>query len=373
MSLFLCSCSEQISSRDEYSKSNNNISPTVNSTETQTFSSAFGENIVVNADTNNIQVLENQIYSSALVKKKSFNINKICSIFFGNSKPKIRVADDRTICTLNDKQLNVGDGDLQYQTELSRYLLEFITIDDVDTKNIDHFQSDSLNFMPKQDAIFLATKFLNELGIEQISTPQVYALDAQTLQQEQNLYLQKIQNDEWLTDLFKNGKITLKDQWGLEDECYYIFFNVTTNDLPMNTDSYVIQAADGFPVDGTCAKIIISKNGISYCDIGIIYDKISQFPETFHIITLNEALSILSKRYNQIILIKPIQISHIRLVYCALPTEITRDSSGKITSQEYTIVPTWTFKGTKEATIRGEIVINNITLLINAKTGEFIL
>lgn len=119
--------------------------------------------------------------------------------------------------------MNVGDGDLQYQTELSRYLLEFITIDDVDTKNIDHFQSDSLNFMPKQDAIFLATKFLNELGIEQISTPQVYALDAQTLQQEQNLYLQKIQNDEWLTDLFKNGKITLKDQWGLEDECYYIF------------------------------------------------------------------------------------------------------------------------------------------------------
>ena len=83
-------------------------------------------------------------------------------------------------------------------------------------------------------------------------------------------------------------------------------------------------------------------------------------------------LDIVSEKYNQIILENPITIKNISLQYCVVPTKIDRDSSGTIINQEFEMVPAWILNTVQTVNARGKTIKENIDIIINAQTGDFI-
>lgn len=330
----------------------------------------LSENVIVDADVNYGDMQKYQ-FPSVMVERKHFDIGRIRSIFFLDYEPEVLEADGRTIFTGADMQLNIGEGEILFETQLSKYLQEFVVTDEGEFKTIDHYRADSLDFMSKNEAIRTATILLDQLGIQCISEPLIYALDDRTLQAEQDVYAEKIEDDEWLLDMLQAGKIKLKDKWTAADECYYIIFNANINDLPVDSMGYMLQQSDGIHVDGSRIEIIVSKNGVSYCSAGVIYE-IMENTQAFPIIQLDEALDYVKNRYEQIILYEPITIEHISLMYCPVLTKIDRDSSGSIITQEYEMVPAWILKAKQMVNVRGETRLNDFRIIINALTGEFI-
>ena len=153
---------------------------------------------------------------------------------------------------------------------------------------------DSLGFASKENAVQEAAHLLEQLGIRSLSEPLIYALDAQTLQKEQDIYEKKIKENEWLTDMKNTGKIKLKEEWTVAGECYDIIFNVVMNGLPVTPTGYTMQQSGGVAVDGSRVEVIVSADGISYCSVYGLYEEVSKKTSPSPVLSLDEALDALS-------------------------------------------------------------------------------
>ena len=370
--LILSACSEKLDSSDnDNSISNIDNKSISNYDEIENNYTRISENIVLEKDINSIEIKDKN-FNIIPVKIKSFDFDKFSSMLFNNTIPIVNNEDSFSTYTYEDKELIIYEGSITYKTSLSNYINEIIITDDVPSKNIDNFKKDSLEFMTKRQAIDKATEFLDKLEISYLKEPKVYALDVNTLIKEQDLYQKEIEQDDWFKEMQQKGKIKLKDEWKTSDECYYLFFDVSLENTKIYPNSYTIQESNGFPVDGSKIKIMISKDGIIYCDIGVIYEKINSETKHAKIISLDDMLDIVSEKYNQIILENPITIKNISLQYCVVPTKIDRDSSGTIINQEFEMVPAWILNTVQTVNARGKTIKENIDIIINAQTGDFI-
>ena len=370
--LILSACSEKLDSSDnDNSISNIDNKSISNYDEIENNYTRISENIVLEKDINSIEIKDKN-FNIIPVKIKSFDFDKFSSMLFNNTIPIVNNEDSFSTYTYEDKELIIYEGSITYKTSLSNYINEIIITDDVPSKNIDNFKKDSLEFMTKRQAIDKATEFLDKLEISYLKEPKVYALDVNTLIKEQDLYQKEIEQDDWFKEMQQKGKIKLKDEWKTSDECYYLFFDVSLENTKIYPNSYTIQESNGFPVDGSKIKIMISKDGIIYCDIGVIYEKINSETKHAKIISIDDMLDIVSEKYNQIILENPITIKNISLQYCVVPTKIDRDSSGTIINQEFEMVPAWILNTVQTVNARGKTIKENIDIIINAQTGDFI-
>ncbi len=370
--LILSACSEKLDSSDNDNlKSNIDNKSISNYDEIENNYTRISENIVLEKDINSVEIKDKD-FNIIPVKIKSFDFDKFSSMLFNNTIPIVNNEDSFTTYTYEDKELIIYEGSITYKTSLSNYINEIIITDDVPSKNIDNFKKDSLEFMTKRQAIDKATEFLDKLEISYLKEPKVYALDVNTLIKEQDLYQKEIEQDDWFKEMQQKGKIKLKDEWKTSDECYYLFFDVSLENTKIYPNSYTIQESNGFPVDGSKIEIMISQDGIIYCDIGVIYEKINSETKHAKIISLDDMLDIVSEKYNQIILENPITIKNISLQYCVVPTKIDRDSSGTIINQEFEMVPAWILNTVQTVNARGKTIKENIDIIINAQTGDFI-
>lgn len=366
--LILNGCSENLyESENDKSTTDNQSEASYNLTE----SKKINDNIVLEKDINSVQMPDKQL-DIIPVKLKDFDFNEFGSMLFDNVKPDIEHEDTFTVYKYGDKQLYIYNGNIEYETNLSNYINEIVVTDNVSSNNIDAFTKKSLEFMTREQAIDKATDFLNKLNISYMKEPKVYALDMDTLQKEQNLYKKQIEKDDWLQEMQEKGKINLKSKWEKSDECYYLIFDASLENTKVYSDSYIIQESDGLNVDGSKIEIMISKDGIVYCNIGMIYEKSGSQIKQSKIISLDEMLNILSEKYSQIILESPITIKDISFEYCVVPTKIDRSSSGAIINQEFEMVPSWILNTVQTANARGETMTLNKNIIINAQTGEFI-
>lgn len=370
--LILSACSEKLDSSDNDNlKSNIDNKSISNYDEIENNYTRISENIVLEKDISSVEIKDKD-FNIIPVKIKSFDFDKFSSMLFNNTIPIVNNEDSFTTYTYEDKELIIYEGSITYKTSLSNYINEIIITDDLPSKNIDNFKKDSLEFMTKRQAIDKATEFLDKLEISYLKEPKVYALDVNTLIKEQDLYQKEIEQDDWFKEMQQKGKIKLKDEWKTSDECYYLFFDVSLENTKIYPNSYTIQESNGFPVDGSKIEIMISQDGIIYCDIGVIYEKINSETKHAKIISLDDMLDIVSEKYNQIILENPITIKNISLQYCVVPTKIDRDSSGTIINQEFEMVPAWILNTVQTVNARGKTIKENIDIIINAQTGDFI-
>jgi hypothetical protein len=295
-----------------------------------------------------VQTLETMLISKSKVTQKDNLVN-------GGSR----------FLTADGKELFVDNVTADFQTDKFRkyiYQLLFHYIDPAGY-NFDRFsqkQDLDLPFMPHQQAIDEVKKDLTSLGISVYDKVETYSLDYQTLQAQEKIMKEK-------GDLTspKNGSITLKDGWSKEDDCYFMMFRIGFDNIPAYSKDHGNIDANTF-VPGTRLYACYSKKGLEYLSITDPYEKKAVDQEGLKIISSQEALAAVKRKYGNVILTSPTIITAIELNYVRTLINQSRD--------KFRMVPAWCFKlKVVQKDGNGSQPTAFSTVIIDATTGGEIL
>ena len=73
---------------------------------------------------------QNSSYPSAEVRFKHFDADQVRTVSFGDDNPEKMTGEERTLYSKTDRQLNVSESDFKYETQLSRYVHEFVSMEE---------------------------------------------------------------------------------------------------------------------------------------------------------------------------------------------------------------------------------------------------
>lgn len=341
--------------------SNENTSDLLNDNRNR-YQKELEKNLVVDAE-----VKSNNITKVAVlqVESEKFDLKKLCSIFFDSKNIKEEKNVTHTIYTNDNKCLVVREGNKSFSYYST--LNDFIQGGVINSRNFSEFKQQELDFMPKQKAVSMAINILKSLNITPY-TPKIYAVDFETLQREQETYL----NMDGIKEFIELAECKIKDKWTKEDEFYYMFFPIELNGIPCDTIGYTDQAST-LPIRGSEIEVIISKNGVELCKTnGTVYQKINRLNnELLPIISMDQAINIVKKKYDDIILINQIRITEIAIVYTPILTDVSIDSkTGAVDYDGVNLIPTWLFKTESNDSEKRKFITY---VRINAITGDEIL
>jgi len=225
----------------------------------------------------------------------------------------------------------MGNGFLGYGTSFATYVNGvFSWQKNVIVNNTNEFSTDTdLAFASQKSAIAKVEETLHQLGVQNLGAVTVYSLDNKTLKSEE----EKIKTNPDLSDEIASGRISFKDSWSEEDDCYFMFFGCQLQGIPVTTDD-VYFSKDDESLSGNLITAIYSKRGVEYLQFMNLYQEKST-EEMAQIITLDAAVAALADKLESIITTNSYEVSEIRLVY--VPT-LTGQSN-----KEFRMIPAWCF------------------------------
>lgn len=316
----------------------------------------------------------------AAVEGSNFNIAKVI-------KAKVMTADKNKIADIllkHDKIIkrarHVSDGSTTYEYDTADSTLEAGSSIFFATKFSDDYlpyllctekgaswysadkysTTSDLPFMTRASAIARITKTLKSLGIFISKTYEGYSLDYKTMEKVQELD-RKNKN---VAENMKGGSIKIKNNWSIDDDCYYFTFHPMFGGLPIDADSHGLT--DDTTTQGSNINICCSKRGILCFDAGCLYKQVGEESKASKIIGVNTALQAVVKKFSSIILTNHTLITHVRLCCVA----VYADSS----HLNYKLVPAWRFDGRQ--TIKSKSSsgtassVSDFCVVINAVTGK---
>ncbi|MEW9095590.1 MAG: hypothetical protein AB2417_10965 [Clostridiaceae bacterium] len=301
------------------------------------------------------------------VSGMKFNVEKARQLFMEDINVKVEKRTDtvgsekveETIYNTEDgRNLRVSKGRMHYRTPASESIANILNFVDKDS-----WEAEKVGFMTPEEAIKKAIYYLKELNINYDSSPEIYALDYKTFQEQQDRLLEEDDFSQFLVD---EGKIKLKN-WSKEDEVYYMIFKSNIDGVPITSESYTLQSVD-WHMEGSSIKIIVSKNGIEDFSIeSYMYEKMSVKDEDPSLISIDEALDKLKSKYDNVISNDDFKVTDIKLQY--VPTIIKNKRT------EFELYPTWCFKVEQSGIDEkiNEEFTHTFTVLINGVTGEEII
>lgn len=294
------------------------------------YKASVRNNIVVDAEVdkpniNNAAVLQ--------VEDAVFDEKKLCNILLGTGEVKKENFGQNTSYSIGNKTLDIyKPGAFNFSTPLSEYINEIINT--LPKGNAYKFKAQDLSFMTREKAIKEASKTLKELNITPYGSPTVYALDNNTIKQEQERLLREDEGFKYFVDL---GKIKLKDNWSSEDDSYYMIFRNDIRGIPCESIGYTVSNGDTL-AEGSDIRMIISKNGIeSFFINGTVYREKSVKKSKLPLIPISQALNSLEGKYSNLLLSDKIVVSNISLVYSPVVTNYKKEN------ENTELVPTWLF------------------------------
>jgi len=154
-------------------------------------------------------------------------------------------------------------------------------------------------------------------------------LDNKTLKSEE----EKIKTNPDLSDEIASGRMSFKDSWSEEDDCYFMFIECQLQGIPVTTDE-VYFSKDDESLSGNLITAIYSHRGVEYLQFMNLYQEKST-EEIAQVITLDAAVTALADKLESIITTNSYEVSEIRLVY--VPT-----LTGK-SNKEFRMIPAWCF------------------------------
>jgi len=218
--------------------------------------------------------------------------------------------------------------------------------------NADQFLKDkSLSFRQIDDAASEVRNLINGWGIDLYSEGDAYTLDFQTLEEQH-----KIISNEAYEDLPKRN-------WSIEDDCYYFSFSQAIDNIPVSFIEHG-NPDDGSSTVGTKIKAIISSGGIQYLECSCAYRPVENSKESVKLISVEDALSTVKKKYANIIVSPEIRITSIE--FCYVPCKRNKSDN------DFELIPAWVFKA-EQADENYENLISLNYVIVNAETGEEIL
>lgn len=225
----------------------------------------------------------------------------------------------------------MGNGFLGYGTSFSTYVNGvFSWQKNVTVNNTNEFSTDTdLAFASRKSAIAKVEETLHQLGVQNLGAVTVYSLDNKTLKSEE----EKIKTNPDYSDEIASGRMSFKDSWSEEDDCYFMFIGCQLQGIPVTTDD-VYFSKDDESLSGNLITAIYSQRGVEYLQFMNLYQEKST-EEMAQVITLDAAVTALADKLESIITTNSYEVSEIRLVY--VPT-LTGQSN-----KEFRMIPAWCF------------------------------
>jgi len=294
----------------------------------------LADNLFVDAEVDEPQIYDAQILKGSVVQ---FEDGNLVSAFLGSDPIEhikeggglTYLKDDKSLLILDDKAY------FDYHTSLKGYIEGIINT--MYFGNLNKFQAEKLNFMPKEEAVSKVNSVLQKIGITPYKEPDIYCMDYKTLQQEQEISM-----DNGLQDFVNLGKVKLKEEWTEDDEFYYLSYKLDIDGIMCDPVGYT-QMPSGLPINGSKVEAIVSKKGIEMLKTtGYIYKSIGKSTTNSPIITIDQALGSVKKKYENIILTNELTIVNISLIYMPIYSNVIIDKeTGAVTARQIDLVPTW--------------------------------
>lgn len=327
----------------------------------ENYKATLVKNLKVDAKVNVCDVKELPIIQ---VTEKVFDKNKLLNMFLGSKDIKQKKEED--YFTANNKKLIINEKLDGFKLMMHRGECVTSIIDEQD--NFNKFKLKELDFMTKSKAIKQAKDMFKTVNITPYVSPKIYALDYKTLQQEQDVLMK----DEHFKFFVDRGDTKIKDKWTKDDECYYIVFRIDMNGIPCYDGQYVMQN-EQCRVSGSRVNVVISKNGIEvfYIEKGIYNDKNSKKNDV-HLISVEQALGSLKKKYSDITLTNEMTVTDISMIYLPVITSMSGVSDeGVPLNKKVEMVPCWYFKiNEKCKDLQGKVYNVPTEVRINATNGK---
>ncbi|WP_455716530.1 hypothetical protein [Anaerosporobacter sp.] len=342
----------------------------------------FSEDFSVEADIHVPKVKKADIL---FAKYMTFDEQKVLSIFYKGKTPQRSLSSNDDTISYNDDNsyLNINDGFFAYCKQDYDYVKfptdSLTSASDIFSTNkrfSDVYKQEKLGFMTKSEAFKNVSDVFTELSIDIMEDAEIYAIDSDTMQTEQDerikreIDLQKkmglstIQNP---TDGYKT-----KDVFTQEDDFYIFFFKMIQNEIPVTQKSYIIQASDR-ALNGSTARIAFSRNGIIQLYFDGIYQQqgVAKSPNT--LISVEEALQKAFEQNNAIISTDKVTVTAVDFEYVPVPYNSDYD--------EVKLTPAWSLtleyesektsdKSSKAEKQDSQSSVGHGMIFINAVTGE---
>lgn len=348
------------------------------------FEKVYSEDFAVEAEVNVPNVKTADIL---LAKYRSFDEEKLVSIFYSTEIPQRNVSEVDDIVSYNDNKSNLYIA--KDRVDYSSHELDVVKFPtDSFTMNSDLYSTyprfsqvykqDNLKFMTRSDAAKNVSDILLDLSLDIIDNPEIYAIDSPTMQIQQEERIQKeidIQNKMGVSPLQDpTFGYETKDVFTEEDDFYILNFKMRQQEIPITQKSYTI-AANERGMMGSTAKVSFSQKGIIGLSLNGIYEVqgVDESPAT--LITMEDAIQVAFEQHNSIISTNSVNVKAVDLEYVPIPYNSNYD--------EVKLVPAWSLtvtyhtdttldKSSKNGTEEVASRESNSLIFINAVTGEVI-
>ena len=222
------------------------------------------------------------------------------------------------------------------------------------------FTKEKLDFMNPEEAIETVKKQLSEWNIQPIEKPEVYCLDHETLTHHESLVLVQQSN-------------TFRPELGEKLDCYLMIFEVGYNNIPYSCFEFY-SPDSGEMTLGAKLQVYFTAEGIINLSYECADYAIDQVLETHNeVITLDQAMSQVAKRYKNLIVTSNIHIPKIYFQY--VPTIGGEKIGREPETIQSVLVPAWIIQPaiytSDSETFLDPIVIHAITGQDITYTGKY--
>lgn len=320
-----------------------------------------------------VSVPQTEKFAILSANEIEFDKEEVAKILFKSKQFEKATYNDGIYETSDGDALNFGTGKgyFKYHTQFGKMVLNVFNYGDLKTGNKDAFPKTEIAGFSLETAIVTAKDVIEQLGISVIDEPEVFALDAETMQQEQDALLA----DDYYQMLLDAGKIEFKDEWSTEDACYYLVFSIPVRDIPVFQQHFTLQTVDD-SIYGSAVHVLISKQGLEAFEINYrLYEEFAVTEEVAQLVTMEYAIQKANEKYSELLTDSTYKITDVKLVY----VPIVRRKDG---SKYYAMTPAWTmvveesFTGLQEDETGQWVPVDTISrklFLVNAVTGEEII
>lgn len=320
------------------------------------------DNLIVNAD---VTGAKSRSFKNISISLKEFDQDVVIQTFLSNKEISERhdILDasykntiGTSIVCSDGSCLTITPGCILYD---DIYYRERIYTDEIfgteyfirsDVKQI--YKKDNLNSINKNDAVEKIKQLTIAMGINVSDTPEVIALDFDTL------------INEWENFETKDGDGPRR--WEKDDEAYVIVFPVEYDQNNITNTGY-LNPGFGTPVIGSRILGVVTKDGLIYFECKGIYEFGEIKKDNISPIGLDTALEQVQRKYQDVLLTHPVIITKAALEYVPVVTP----GSNPI---KYELVPAWIFSTQQVIEAEGlngtEKRINTFPIIILAETGQ---
>lgn len=248
--------------------------------------------------------------------------------------------------------IDMGRVSFVEQQAIDRHYTRYIKGDSffIDYHLDEIFPKERLNNVDREASVQSFKDICQKLDIEISGEPDVYALDAESL--------------DAVTDYEEaqpNGEPIKK--WTEEDQAYFITAHVLYDEFPMTQFGYITESGYGI---GTRIHAIFGVGGLIEFSADGIYETTKEGDEITQICSLDTANTAIKEKYKNTILSNPVRISEIRLEYLPVQKDMEQ--------QLYELTPMWIYTASQKSQIEKEGKITEITntfqIYIDALTGK---